>query len=191
MKVLFKNILLLSLLTTFALSQGLVIKGVITDENGNYLQDVNIRDKNTARGTISNGNGSYQLNLPFQKKYTITFSHINHAQKTLEISLKEAQQEMNLTNTNFLLKNFSLSKATDVLNNVDLISEENRFQGVTQIQLKTINLKSPRAEVVKCNLRVQHSKQLNKLQMLAVPGQYASCVRLFGPPSAHMGDYVR
>lgn len=152
MKLLITTILLL-FFSTPIFSQGLTIKGTVTDENGNYLQDVNIRDKKTGRGTISNGNGSYELNLPYQKKYSITFSHINHSQQIININLKDAQEEMNLTNNSFLIQNLTLSKSTDVLKNIDLISQENRFQGVTQIKLKTLTKIPAYAESIESLLK--------------------------------------
>ena len=102
------HIILLFIFSTPIFSQGVTIKGVITDQNGNYLQDVNIREKKTSRGTITNGNGNYMLSLPFQKKYIITFSHINHIEQTLEINLKDAQEEMDLTGASFVSRNLNL-----------------------------------------------------------------------------------
>ena len=135
------KIFLLFFLSGFIHSQGITLKGVITDENGNYLKDVNIREKKSSRGTISNGNGTYQLNLPFQKKYIITFSHINHLNQTFEINLKNIQDELKETNNTYISRNFILKKSNESLNNIDLIdgsAEENRFKGLTQIKLQTI-----------------------------------------------------
>lgn len=122
-------------------SQGITLKGIITDANGNYLKDVNIREKKSSRGTISNGNGTYQLNLPFQKKYSISFSHINHQDITFEISLKDVQEETQKTNKNYITRNFILEKTNESLENVDLIDmnkEESRFKGITKITLQSI-----------------------------------------------------
>ena len=135
------KILIFFIFSGFVSSQGITLKGVITDENGNYLKDVNIRETKSSRGTISNGNGTYQLNLPFQKKYIITFSHINHLNQTFEINLKKIQKEMRETNKTYVSRNFILEKSNESLNNVDLIdlnNEENRFKGLTQIKLQTI-----------------------------------------------------
>ena len=135
------TILFLIIINTVTFSQGITIKGVVVDESGNKLKDVNIREKKSSRGTISNGNGTYQLNLPFQKKFIITYSHINHLDKTFEVSLKELQNEMNETDENFIIRNFTLEKTTESLSNVDLIdlnAEENRFKGLTQVKLQTI-----------------------------------------------------
>ena len=135
------KILLFFILSGFTYSQGIILKGVITDENGNYLKDVNIREKKSSRGTISNGNGTYQLNLPFQKKYIISFTHINHLEQTFEITLKNIQKEMEKTNKKYISRNFILEKSNESLNNVDLIdlnAEENRYKGLTQIKLQTV-----------------------------------------------------
>ena len=135
------TILFLIIINTVTFSQGITIKGVVVDESGNKLKDVNIREKKSSRGTISNGNGTYQLNLPFQKKFIITYSHINHLDKTFEVSLKELQNEMNETDENFIIRNFTLEKTTESLSNIDLIdlnAEENRFKGLTQVKLQTI-----------------------------------------------------
>ena len=140
MKIYLSTILFF-IISSMSYSQGITLKGIITDTNGNYLKDVNIREKKSSRGTISNGNGSYQLNLPFQKKYLITFSHINHQDITFEISLKDVQEEIQKTNKNYITRNFILEKTNESLENVDLIDlnkQESRFKGVTQIKLQSI-----------------------------------------------------
>ena len=140
MKIYLSTILFF-IISSMSYSQGITLKGIITDTNGNYLKDVNIREKKSSRGTISNGNGSYQLNLPFQKKYLITFSHINHKDITFEISLKDVQEEIQKTNKNYITRNFILEKTNESLENVDLIDlnkQESRFKGVTQIKLQSI-----------------------------------------------------
>ena len=53
------TILFLIIINTVTFSQGITIKGVVVDESGNKLKDVNIREKKSSRGTISNGNGTY------------------------------------------------------------------------------------------------------------------------------------
>ncbi len=140
MKIYLSTILFF-IISSMSYSQGITLKGIITDANGNYLKDVNIREKKSSRGTISNGNGSYQLNLPFQKKYSISFSHINHQDITLEISLKDVQEEIQKTNKNYITRNFILEKTNESLENVDLIDinkEESRFKGITKITLQSI-----------------------------------------------------
>ena len=107
------TILFLIIINSIIFSQEITIKGVIVDESGKKLKDVNIREKKSSRGTISNGNGTYQLNLPFQKKFIITYSHINHLDKTFEVNLKELQNEMNETDENFIIRNFTLSILPD------------------------------------------------------------------------------
>ena len=39
------NILFFFIFSSLIYSQGITLKGVITDEGGNYLKDVNIREK--------------------------------------------------------------------------------------------------------------------------------------------------
>lgn len=140
MKIYLSTILFF-IISSMSYSQGITLKGIITDANGNYLKDVNIREKKSSRGTISNGNGTYQLNLPFQKKYSISFSHINHQDITFEISLKDVQEETQKTNKNYITRNFILEKTNESLENVDLIDmnkEESRFKGITKITLQSI-----------------------------------------------------
>ena len=48
---------------------------------------------------------------------------------------------MNETDENFIIRNFTLEKTTESLSNIDLIdlnAEENRFKGLTQVKLQTI-----------------------------------------------------
>jgi hypothetical protein len=75
-----KNLFLLVLLlfTTYVQSQ---IEGSVTDKKGEALPYVNIFIENTYKGTTSNEDGQYELNISQPGNYTIVFQFLGY--KTL------------------------------------------------------------------------------------------------------------
>ncbi|MEO9873154.1 SusC/RagA family TonB-linked outer membrane protein [Ekhidna sp.] len=45
-------------------AQSIIISGVVSDSNGDILPGVTIREKGTSNGTITNGNGAFELTVP-------------------------------------------------------------------------------------------------------------------------------
>jgi TonB-linked SusC/RagA family outer membrane protein len=72
------------------------IKGRVVDEKGEGLVGVNIKEKGTSNGTISNSDGSYTLNVKGQKP-VLVFSYIGYSSqeilvgnsKAIQVTLKE------------------------------------------------------------------------------------------------------
>ncbi|NRR92601.1 carboxypeptidase-like regulatory domain-containing protein [Winogradskyella undariae] len=89
------------------------IKGNITDQNNEPLPFVNILIENTYKGTTSNDDGYYELNISTPKTYTIVFSYLGY---------KTVKQEVNITKFPYQL-DMSLVEESVSLNEVVVNSE--------------------------------------------------------------------
>ncbi|WP_179377300.1 DUF5686 and carboxypeptidase regulatory-like domain-containing protein [Winogradskyella wichelsiae] len=89
------------------------IKGNITDQNNEPLPFVNILIENTYKGTTSNDDGYYELNISTPKAYTIVFSYLGY---------KTVKQEVNITKFPYQL-DMSLVEESVSLNEVVVDSE--------------------------------------------------------------------
>lgn len=81
-----KFILLFILIPMLSFAQIARIKGVILDENKQPVNDVTVKCKE--KGTVSNANGFYQLQIPANEKVTVVFSHVTLKSVTLTLTLK-------------------------------------------------------------------------------------------------------
>lgn len=75
-----------SLLTTFTFAQTARIKGVILDEFNQPVENVTVSVGN--KGTVTNKNGFYSLDVPANQEVTVTFSHVTYKNITVNIALK-------------------------------------------------------------------------------------------------------
>ncbi len=96
-----KFVLLLFLMTlSLDLLAQVSVSGVVTDEGGNTLPGVNVFEKGTTNGTITDLDGRYRLNV--QNGATITFSFMGYDEqeftvsgtKQINVVLKESTQEI-------------------------------------------------------------------------------------------------
>ena len=96
-----KFVLLLFLMTlSLDLFAQVVVSGVVTDEAGNTLPGVNVFEKGSTNGTITDLDGKYMLHV--QNGATITFSFIGYDEqefsvsgtKSINVTLKESTQEI-------------------------------------------------------------------------------------------------
>jgi TonB-linked SusC/RagA family outer membrane protein len=79
-----------------ALQQQLVVSGVVTDEKGDPLPGVNIVEKGTTNGSITNTSGEYQIQVS-APNVTLVFSYVGYqtkevavdGQKNIDVVLKE------------------------------------------------------------------------------------------------------
>ncbi len=112
----------------FALAQNARIKGVILNENGQAVSEVNISaaDKNTK----SNENGFYQLVVPANKKIQVVFTHVTLKKYTVSLELKPNEDyEFNP----------QLSDKAESLGEVTVTSgNRKRIQGITVIEPEVI-----------------------------------------------------
>lgn len=100
-----------------AQSNNALLTGKVTDSNGKPIELANISVKNTALGTVSSSNGSYQLEIPSKRAITVVFSIVgyqtiekivkaNDGQKIdFNISLKQTDQEIDEVQVTQLRRN--------------------------------------------------------------------------------------
>ena len=80
-----------------------IIKGVVSEENG-PLPGASIYIKGTDKGTQSNFDGEYELEVTIGD--TIVITYIGY--KTLEVSIQKEMSALHLSNMNFILESESL-----------------------------------------------------------------------------------
>ncbi|AOW21972.1 TonB-dependent receptor [Urechidicola croceus] len=108
-------------------TQTATIKGIVKDDKGKPIYDVNISYENS--GTTTNQNGEYSIIVTSDKKVTVTFSHIsfNDLIKTFDIS-------------NGKVVNFSprLKPKTEELEVVDIENRRKDAEGVVEINMQDV-----------------------------------------------------
>ncbi|MDX5480924.1 MAG: DUF5686 and carboxypeptidase regulatory-like domain-containing protein [Hymenobacteraceae bacterium] len=87
--------LFMLLLLLPALTLAGVLRGRITDENGQGLPFASIYIKETASGTASNEQGHYQLQLS-PGTYTLEFKYVGYKARTETVTIGEGTQELNV-----------------------------------------------------------------------------------------------
>ena len=82
-----KNLLLIVLLlfTTYTQSQ---IRGSVTDKKGEALPYVNIFIKNTYKGTTSNEDGQFELNISKSGSYAVVFQFLGYKTQTKVVDIE-------------------------------------------------------------------------------------------------------
>ena len=70
----------------FSQAQTARVKGVILDEFNSPIENVTVRVGD--KGTVTNANGFYLLEIPANTKVSVTFSHVSFKKTTVEITLK-------------------------------------------------------------------------------------------------------
>ncbi|MFK7833903.1 MAG: DUF5686 and carboxypeptidase regulatory-like domain-containing protein [Winogradskyella sp.] len=91
-----KNLLNI-LCIVFSLSVFSQITGNITDQNNTSLPFVNILIENTYKGTTSNDDGYYELNISTPKTYTIIYSYLGFKTIKKEVSITKFPFQLNVT----------------------------------------------------------------------------------------------
>jgi hypothetical protein len=84
-------LLLLVSISTFA-----QIKGTITDDKGNPLSNVTIREENTYNGTTSNELGQFQLNIKTLGKHTLVFQYLGSKTQKITITVDKFPYTQNI-----------------------------------------------------------------------------------------------
>ena len=83
-------LILFCLVSSCFFSQDAVITGLILDEENFPIKDANIQFDN--KGTISDMNGYYKIEVPSDKNINVVFTHINH--KRLQITVNLSKNEI-------------------------------------------------------------------------------------------------
>ena len=126
-----KNIILVFIIGLFSLTvsaQKARVKGVILDEFNNPVENVTVKVGD--KGTVSNENGFYLLELEANTKVTITFSHVSLKKITLELNLKP--------NEDFELNPVMNSKVEEFGEVFVTGNSKKRIEGVTTIDPEMI-----------------------------------------------------
>ena len=77
---------ILFFLTALVNAQTAQIKGLVLDEQNNPLENVTVSCN--GKGTQTNANGFYRLEVPSNKKIEVLFSHISFKKTTISLTLK-------------------------------------------------------------------------------------------------------
>ncbi len=72
------------------------IKGKVTDQNNQPLPFVNILIENTYKGTTSNDDGFYELNITTPKTYTLVFSYLGYKTVKKEVQISQFPYELDM-----------------------------------------------------------------------------------------------
>jgi hypothetical protein len=90
------------------------VVGTITDTNNEALPFVNILIENTYKGTTSNDDGYYELNISEPKTYTIVYSYLGYKAVKKKVSIEKFPFEINIS-----LEEESVSLGEVVINSED------------------------------------------------------------------------
>lgn len=77
------------------IAQTIKVEGNVTDASGAGLPGVTISLKGTTKGTITDINGSYQMDIPQSGRSELVFSYIGY--KTVEITINNQQRKYDVT----------------------------------------------------------------------------------------------
>ena len=89
--------LLFIFLIAFSTTISAQITGNITDQNNNPLPFVNILIENTYKGTTSNDDGYYELNISKTKDYTIIYSYLGYKTVKKSISISKFPYQLDIS----------------------------------------------------------------------------------------------
>ncbi|MBL0301752.1 MAG: carboxypeptidase-like regulatory domain-containing protein [Cytophagaceae bacterium] len=80
----FISILFLVVVQVNAYAQGRLITGTVTDDGGDFLPGVSVIVKGTSKGTTTNNQGQYSLNVPTGNQ-TMVFSFVGMITKEIAV----------------------------------------------------------------------------------------------------------
>ncbi len=112
------------------------ITGHITDQNNAPLPFVNILIENTYKGTTSNDDGYYELNISTPKKYTIVYSYLGYKTVKKDVTIDQFPYKIDVT-----LEEESVSLTEVVISAEDNPANEIMRQAIAKREenLKKIN----------------------------------------------------
>lgn len=87
------------LLIAFSTLISAQVTGIVTDQNNEPLPFVNILIENTYKGTTSNDDGHYELNITVPKTYTIVYSYLGYKTVKKEVSIQKFPYNLDITLT--------------------------------------------------------------------------------------------
>ncbi len=108
-------------------SQTAELKGVVTDKNGNTIENVSVSYGST--GTSTNKKGEYHLQIPSNKSISILFSHISY-QNLNKIFIVPSGKTLNYSP--------KLQIKTEEINEVIVKNQKAEAEGITKIKTEDI-----------------------------------------------------
>ena len=91
------RILRLSIFLLISLNLSAQITGTVKDANNQPLPFVNVIIENTYKGTTTNDDGYYELNISEKGTYTIVFSYLGFKTKKEKINIEEFPFSLEIT----------------------------------------------------------------------------------------------
>ena len=113
--------------TNLLFAQTVVIKGIVKDENGNPIENVSITFYK--KGTATNVNGEYSIEIPSGKYVTITFSHLTFETYKKRIRARRGRA---------ITFNPILKTKTEEIEGVVIKNNRDKAKGIDKISVKTI-----------------------------------------------------
>ena len=113
--------------------QGIVVAGNVTDEQGVAMPGVNVLEKGTTNGTVSDANGNYRLNVS-SSNAILVFSFVGAETKEVtvgdqsEISVSLAASSVSLAEV--VVVGYGTQKRSDVTGAISSLKSESFNQGV-------------------------------------------------------------
>ncbi|AYB35781.1 SusC/RagA family TonB-linked outer membrane protein [Chryseolinea soli] len=113
--------------------QGTVVSGNVKDEEGAAMPGVNILEKGTTNGTVSDANGDYRLNV-LSPNAILVFSFVGAETKEVAVG-EQTQISVSLTSSlstlaELVVVGYGTQKKSDVTGAVSSLKSENFNQGV-------------------------------------------------------------
>ncbi|MEI6901022.1 MAG: TonB-dependent receptor, partial [Bacteroidota bacterium] len=122
---------LLLFLPAFVLAQKPgTLFGKITDSDGNPVFNANIILSDHAGGTTSKQDGTFELKVPSEKKYTVTFSFMGYESELAEISVKTGERQE---------YNRILSKSSTQLQSIEVKDQQIRTNTFNRLDPKSVS----------------------------------------------------
>ena len=132
-------LILFCLVSSCFFSQDAVITGLILDEENFPIKDANIQFDN--KGTISDMNGYYKIEVPSDKNINVVFTHLNHKrlQITVNLSKKEILEFNPVLSTN-------IEQISEVILNTTRREDLKSIQNISPEKLRDIKGVQPGIE---------------------------------------------
>ncbi len=116
-------------LTSLATAQTATIKGKVSDNKGNPIENVSISFEKT--GTTTSSQGEYSLNVPSGKVINILFSHISY---------KNYIKRVRIPNNKTLIFSPKLQIKTEEIKEVVLKDEKKNAEGITTVKSEIVKI---------------------------------------------------
>jgi len=106
------------------------IFGKVTDEKGNAIEMVNVIILKTGKGTLTDKNGNYNINVNSDTNIKISFSLLSYKKEDITIkSINNLKYELNI----------SLAEKVNELEEIKIIENNSSEHGIVKINPKVIN----------------------------------------------------